>query len=306
MNNDFNIEEQTSTNARRVNMSKVNNGTTIVLIVGVIIAAMASMSELGISINAETLFTFSLLCIILFIIATIIYLCRYSVGTARAKASEEYEKISMEYDSLKRQVHDKGYTKDLPELCIRYRETELQNYRTAILSDACIPYDAYVRLYRDKTDEELEQFALSPSSLRCIRKANRARGLRICPEDLMSDKKSAFIRFSALSLNPRTKQRIDITANTFSRAITTSVASSIAVTAMIVMDWQAIAQWAIRMIPIFWAYFKGDLDGEKNIRNTAMPYMERQAQILKLMIQWKETEAPTILKESEKQHQLHT
>ena len=300
MNDDFNIEEQASTNARKVNMSKLNNGTTIVLIVGVIIAAIASMSELGITINAETLFEFSLLCIILFIIATIIYLCRYSVGTSRAKSTKEYEQIVTEYEDLKRQIHDKGYTKDLPELCIRYREQELKNYRSAILSDACISYDTYAKLYRDKSDEELSKYSLSPSSLRCIRKADRAKGLRICPEDLMSDKKSTFIRFSALSLNPRTKQNIDITTNTISRFITTAVASSIAVTAMIVMDWQAIAQWAIRMIPIFWAYVKGDNDGEKNIKNTAMPYMARQIQILRLMIQWKDAEASTILKESEK------
>lgn len=292
MNDDFNVDEQgleqASTNARKVNLSKVNNGTTIVLIVGVFIAALASMSELGITINPETLFTFSLLCIILFIIATIIYLCRYSVGTARAKDSEEYKTILAEYEEAKKQIHDKGYTKDLAELCIRYRESELKNYRTAILSDACISYDTYSKLYRDKSDEELAKYSLSRTSLKCIRKADRAKGLRICPDDLMSDKKSAFIRFSALSMNTRTKQRIDITANTVSRFITTSVASSIAVTAMIVMDWQAIAQWAIRMIPIFWAYFKGDMDGEKNIRHTAIPYMARQTQILKLMIQWQD------------------
>ena len=284
--NKLDIHTDVVTGARKLNVAKISNHTTWVLIGAVIIAAIASMGELGLSLDPSAIFRTSLLCVVLFIVASLIYRMRYTNGAGRAKESEAFKKALEEYNEIKEKIHESGVIKQLSALCVRYRKMELQSYRTAILSDACIDYKTYEKEYKEKSDEDLLALNLSPNAIKCIRKADRARGLRLSPNDLLSDKKTSFIRFSALSPSPASRQNFDVTLNTVSRLITTGFAGSVSVVVMFSLSWQAVCQWAIRMIPIVWAAFKGDHDGEKNVMHTAIPYMSRQTQILTLMLEW--------------------
>ena len=87
-----------------------------------------------------------------------------------------------------------------------------------------------------------------------------------------------------------TRRNVDFATNMVSRLFTTLLSGTVVIDVIINPSWQSVAQWALRMIAIFWAAVSGYDAGVKNISETTMSYIARKTEILKIFIAWNEKE----------------
>lgn len=277
-----------------IDAAKVNNFASVAIIVCVVIAAVLSMGN--VSFTFQQAISVSTLCIILFVVASLVYKTKYSEYTARAMQTESYQKAEEEYAALVKTVQERELLGKLPDLCQRYVEMELKQYRTAVLSSVCIPYSTYAESYMHKTKKELKEANLNRAMIRAVRKADRAKVLRLTPQGLLSSSRQSFLRFSVLTISSGERERIDTAFNTVSRLITTILGGAVAVEVIFDFSWQAIAQWVLRMLPIAVAAFSGAQQGTRNIEQTAIPHRKAQSTVLTTMLEWEASAAKSSAK----------
>ena len=279
-----------STTFKLVDAAKVNNIASLALVICVVIASVLSMGEVKLTF-AEAV-SVSTLCIILFIVSSLIYKTKYAEYEAKAKQNAEYIEVQNEYDSLVKKIQEKGLLARLPELCQRYIDLELKQFRTAILSNACIPYEVYERDYMRLSDAELKTLEITDAMRKAIKKANRAKGLHLTAQGLLSVSKQSVIRYSALTVSSHQREQIDSALNTLSRIVTTFLGGAVAVEVIVNFSWQAVAQWVLRMLPLAFAAFSGANQGTRNIMNTAIPHKRKQINIIVTILEWEKDYAP--------------
>lgn len=290
MSEKYDIIEDSKPEIKRITLGNLKNTTTLVLIVGTVIAALVSMGEITLTMTG--LRDLTLLCCIIFLISSLVYSTRYEASMEAAKQEDDYKETVAEYEEQKKKIHEKGLITELPRLCLRYREEDLKNYRSEILSDACISYDTYAEKYKDLTKKELEAAGLPKGAIRCILKANKATGVRLSSSELMSAKKQSWIRRAAISFSSETKQSIDTALNVVTRLATTFLSGAVVITVIFDPSLKAIAQWAVRMLPVVSAAISATVAGRRNIKNTAIPYYRRITEVIKLCIKWSEESIP--------------
>lgn len=284
MDKDFRLRGDGGATFKLVDAAKVNNFTSIVLLVCVAITAVLSMGEVTFTI--QNALSVSVICVVLFVVASLIYTSKYKEYEAKARESELYISTKAEYDKVVKTFQDKKLLNRLPDLCLRYIEEELVQYRAAILSSVCLNYDTYKENYLNKTRKELKALNLAPSVIKAIYKANKARGLRLDPQKLTTNFKQSFFRYSALTITSGARESIDTGVNTLSRLATTVLGGVVSVSVIINFSWQTLAQWAIRMLPLAVAAMSGAHQGTRNIEQTAIPHMRGQINILNTMLEW--------------------
>ena len=269
---------------------KLPNTINIVMVACVIIAALLFLGDLKLSFGS--MLNASLLVAIIFLIASIAYRTNYQKGMFSAMKDEEYEKVKEAYESVKNQIYVMGLAPGLSDYCLRYVEKDLRAYRTAILSDACIQYEAYERDFMDKSYQKLKASGVSKRVAKCISRANKAKAIKLNTSMLLTSGSSAHKR-RGLGMSTITKRKIDFSFNILSRSVTTLLSGTVVVDVIINPSWQALAQWLIRMIAVFWAAVSGYNAGTKNILETTVSYLSRKTEILKVFIAWYEKEQGT-------------
>ena len=273
-----------------IDAAKANNIASVALIICVIIASVLSMGEVKLTL-AEAV-SVSTLCVILFIVSSLIYKTKYAEYKAKAKQNTEYIAVQNEYDALVMKIQEKGLLARLPELCQRYVDLELKQFRTALLSNACIPYDVYERDYMRLTNSELKDLEITDAMRKAIKKANRAKGLHLTAQGLLSVSRQSLIRYSALTVSSHQREQIDSALNTLSRIVNTFLGGAIAVDVIMNFSWQTVVQWVLRMLPLAFAAFSGANQGTRNIMNTAIPHKRKQINIIVTILEWEKDYAP--------------
>ena len=285
MGEKFHFDEATvAPEVKRISAHTVANTTTLVILLGTVIAALVSMGEITLTMSG--LRDLTLLCCIIFLVSSMVYTARYEASMQTAKQDEAYLTVIKEYERCKEEVHNKGLITKLPDMCIRYCAEELKMFRSEILSDACIPYEVYETKYKDLTRAELEELKLSKSTIRCILRANNATGIRLSTTELLSGKRTSVFRFSPMYFGPDTKQLFDTSINVISRIATTLLSGAVVITVIFDPSIKAVAQWAVRMLPVVSAAISGTIAGQKNVYHTAIPYYMRLTEILKTCLKW--------------------
>ena len=205
--------------------------------------------------------------------------------------TDEYKNARREYDETKAIIYKKGIASKVSGFCLRYVEEDLKNYRTSILANACIEYGTYVDKYMNKSLKDLMKMKLSRREMECILKANRASGIKISSDVLLSGTGGRARRRGGLGISGTARQNIDFAFNMASRFLTAFLTGSVAVSVIIEPSWQTVAQWGIRMLPVVWSALVAYNSGVKNVLETAVPYLSRKTELLKIFISWAEAEA---------------
>ncbi len=262
---------------------KVPNAINIVMIMCIIIAALLFLGE--ITLTFGSLINVSLMVAIIYLIASIAYRTNYQKGMYAAAREEEYIKTKEAYEGVKNEIYTLGIAPILSDYCIKYTERDLKAYRTSILADACVRYEQYEKEYMNKSYQELVEAGVSKAAAKCISRANKAEGIKLNTNMLLSADSSAR-KHRGLGMSTSTKRKVDFTTNMFFRFVTTLLSGTVVVDVVINPSWQALAQWLIRMIAVFWAAVSGYNAGVKNISETTVSYLSRKTEILKIFIAW--------------------
>ena len=269
---------------RALDTAKVNNLTSWALIACVLIASVLSLGK--VTFTFQEAISVSTLCIILFLVSSLIYRTKYTEYEAKAKQCPEYIAIDKTYNELVNRIHNEGLLVRLPELCQRYVDEELKTFRTAILANACIPYSVYATDYANKSVKELKSLPISKSMRKAICRANKAKCLKLNAQSLLSVSKQGFIRFSALMISSGQRETIDSALNVVSRMFTTFLGGAVTVAVIIDWSWQSLVQWGIKMLPLAMAAYSGATQGTKNIFQTAIPHKKSQINIIATILEW--------------------
>lgn len=283
----FEIEETPEVSIQKVDQAKIPNTMNVIMIIAVIIAALVSMGELRFTINDVV--DFSFMAVLIYLITSMVYRNNYTAGMNRAMTLPAYEQAQAEYEKAKAQIYDKGMVSRLPELCMRYVEEDLIRCRTVILSDACIPYDLYVSEYLGKTKKELEDKGLAKSTISCIMRANKVKGLKLNSSMLLAGDSSSFLfRKMTLGISSSAKKNFDFGWNMVTRALTTTLTVMVGVEVVIEPSFKTLIPWVIKMIPVLWAALTSYNSGIQNINETYIPHTQKKTEIIKILIAWDE------------------
>lgn len=288
MSEKYSVSDIPEVEIKKVSAVSVKNITTAILIVCTLIAALVSMGEINLTLTG--VIGLSLLCFIIFLIASLVYSTRYEASMEQAKSETDYIETVKAYEEQKEKIYSLGIITRLPELCLKYRENELKMYRSEILSDACISYEVYEKEYKNLTESELKQLNLSPQAIKCIKRARSAKGIRISAQELMSGKRSPMYFRAFAYITPETRQVFDTSLNVISRLVTTLISGAVVISIALEPSLEAVAQWAVRMLPVAFAAISGSIAGRNNIKHTAIPCYVRLTEILKTCIKWSEEE----------------
>ena len=280
------LEEEILSERKSVR-AKLPNAVNMVMIFCIIIAGVLFMGEIKLTFGS--LLNVSLLVAIIYLIASIAYRNNYQNGMYAAMKDEDYRKAKESYEKAKSDIYSLGIASKLGDYCVKYIKQDLKKYRASILADACIPYEKYESDYLDKTYKELLEKGLSKKTAWCIVRANRATGIKINTGTLLTSD-SNFHRHRGLGMSTLTRRNVDFATNMVSRLFTTLLSGTVVIDVIINPSWQSVAQWALRMIAIFWAAVSGYDAGVKNISETTMSYIARKTEILKIFIAWNEKE----------------
>lgn len=283
----FEIEEPPEVSIQKVDQAKIPNTMNVIMIIAVIIAALVSMGELRFTINDVV--DFSFMAVLIYLITSMVYRNNYTAGMNRAMTLPAYEQAQAEYEKAKAQIYDKGMVSRLPELCMRYVEEDLIRCRTVILSDACIPYDLYVSEYLGKTKKELEDKGLAKSTISCIMRANKVKGIKLSSSMLLAGESSSFLfRKMTLGISSSAKKYFDFGWNMITRALTTTLTVMVGVEVVIEPSFKTLIPWVIKMIPVLWAALTSYNSGIQNINETYIPHTQKKTEIIKILIAWDE------------------
>lgn len=278
-------------NRKKITARPSGTGNAILLCV-VLIAALVSLGEITLTLSGVV--NVSLMVIVLYVIASVVYQNSYTDRFERAKSEEKYQQVKSDFDKACKKIYDSNLLVKLPELCIEYSHQDLINTRTALLLDACIPYDLYEREYLGKSADQLAQMDLPPDVVKCIVSANKVKAMRLTATTLLSTGADESLTEKLLrrigvrrsiGIESKTRQQIDFTSNMISRALTTLLAGAVGVN--VVLDdfsIRTIALWAMKMLPIAIAAISGGNSGARNVYDTLIPLLERKTKIINIII----------------------
>ncbi|MBR2342994.1 MAG: hypothetical protein IKA64_01925 [Clostridia bacterium] len=273
--------------SEEIEVKKIPTRLNVFLILCVIIAALASMGDLTLSIKEAA--SISALVLFIYVVSRMIFHNVYTENVLIAKEGEEYRSVSEEYRKISSEIYDRGLFPKLPELCLRYREEELRAFRSEILSDVNISYEVYEKSYRGKSRAELKRLGLSRSARYAIARANAAKGIYVAQDTLLSGDCKPRKRGDLLRRSSERQQRNDYIWNGASGLLTTVLAGVIVISVVFNFSLHTVIQWAIRMTPIATAALTAAPAGRRNVTSVAIPYIKNKTSVLKTFIAW-ETE----------------
>jgi hypothetical protein len=223
----------------------------------------------------------------------------YAGAIEKGKQTEPYLEAKRAHDEVVKEIYDNGLIAKLPDMCIEYCKEDLKHCRAQILLDACISYEVYEAEYLGRSEEELRALDLPQDAVKCILAANKTRGLHLTAGALLSDGEGTTLiervmrRFGfrrGIGIESRTRQQIDFTTNSVSRAITTCLAGAVTIS-IVLEDFsvETLALWAMKMLPVAIAVLGGNNGGARNVTDTLIPQLEKKTKILKTIMASVET-----------------
>lgn len=291
MDNSFNelLEREEKGQYEKIDLKKIPSRLNVFLILGIVIAALASMGEIAFTVGEAVNIT--LLVVFIYVISLMIYRNVYQDNMYKAKQSDEYRAAESEYHEIAKEVYDKGLASRLSELCSRYRKEELKAFRTEVLEDMCIKYGDYEKSYFDKTKKDLKKMQLSKATIKCILKANKARGIYISQDMLLSGDCAPRRRDKVFLRTSERREASDRTKHAVSGLLKTVLVGVVGISVAFDFSLEAIAQWAVRMMPVVAAALSAGPAGRSNIFDVAIPYLKKKTEVLKTMLVWADEDA---------------
>lgn len=272
---------------KKPQVPKLPNIMNMVMIFCIIIAGLLFLGEIKLTFGS--ILNISLTVAVIFLVASITYRNNYQNGMYSAMKDGEYIKAKESYEKTKSDIYALGIAYNLPEYCVKYIENDLVKYRSSILADLCVPYDVYERDYLGKTYTELLSMGVPRKKARCINRANNATGIKLNASMLLVSGPNNY-KHRGLGISTVARRNVDFASNIVYRLFTTLLSGTVVVDVVINPSWQSLAQWALRMMAVFWAAVCGYDAGHRNIMETTISYISRKTEILKIFISWHEKE----------------
>lgn len=259
-----------------------------IMLAGIVIIAMVlSLTDFTFSLGDFKNFT--ALTLFLYVVTTIVYRNRYHKGKLRGRSDAEYIEALNDYKKAKNKIAELGIASYIPTFCQEYKAKELKEYRKGILADVDLDYDEYMKEYRHLSNRRIMRLPLPRYTRKAIIKCNKAKPVKLTPGLIMNESGEAS-RQKLISQSGRDRERRDKFKNFLSKGFVIFFGGAIVVNIIFDFSFIAIAQWFVRMLPIFSAIIMGDDEGFCDIAVTETHFKKDQTTIINLLFeQYKES-----------------
>ena len=211
-----------------------------------------------------------------------------------------YERASDRFEEKKRKVIESGHQKRLNEFCQDYIARELRSARIAILANAGIDFDVYIKLYEGKDKGTVNTMeGLSKLQKKAINAANNVKPIRLTSEMIMMRDTSANRR-SPLGMHPKTKKAFAFGGKFLSVASITIITTAAVLQTATEPVSVIIATCAMKLVTIVINGFMGYKMGYENISEDTVNYLNNQADLMEQAIHFCNEHGGS--KEDEKPH----
>lgn len=253
------------------------------LVALVAIAAIVGFTDL--TFNVQSLLKFSALTAFLYCLTTVTYRNRYDHGKLKGKNDPEYTEAVEEYQNAIESIPDFCTEDMISVYCERYKERELSGYRRDLLMPFRIEEGEYQEKYLDMHFWQVVRLKKSWKFRCAILKCNRAKAIPLTPTMILNESGDSRSRRRALGPSGKQREKRDKRKQALSRAIVSFGGGAIAVSLIFDFSWHALAQWAVRILPIVAAIINGDNDGYDDIAVTEAEYKRDQTKFIKRMVE---------------------
>lgn len=257
-NNDFKIPDF-DLGIKKAAKSITANGSAIVSILAIVIAAMLFFTDISGGFNLTA--SFSVTGGILLCLCIVEYYSNKRMGMQEAKKEQTYIDVMSEHKELSEECQRKCSSRGITAFCLDYAEEDLVRRRTAILRQVDLTYEEYAQ-YIGKKKKELPK-DMPHHTKKCVNKANRQKLMYLSQDNLVfsvSTEKEARLMLSTTSREIQKDLFFLIPA-------TASAVFSVGVLAQVITDF-SFATITMAMIKIFCLIFnaiKGYQTGFYNI-----------------------------------------
>ncbi len=253
------------------------------LVALVAIAAIVGFTDL--TFNVQSLLKFSALTAFLYCLTTVTYRNRYDHGKLKGKNDPDYREAAEGYQDVIESIPDFCTEDMILAYCERYKERELFAYRRDLLMPFRIEEKEYQEKYLDMRFWQVVRLKKSWKFRCTILKCNRAKPIPLTPTMILNESGDSRSRRRALGPSGKQREKRDKRKQALSRAIVSFGGGAIAVSLIFDFSWHALAQWAVRILPIVAAIINGDSDGYDDIAVTEAEYKRDQTKFIKRMVE---------------------
>ena len=214
------------------------------------------------------------------------YVCLADTGSKAGLSTEKYTKSVDEYASEKKKIFQGNMQNRMLDFCNYYVTNELQNTRTSIIAVVGLSYDDYLEKYMHLDDKGIEALTdLNSAQKKAIRKANKIKPIKLTPEMILRQGRSAKRR-SALEINPVTKKNVKFGFK-FVQITALSVGMSlIAFDILVEPSWIIFASVCLKLLSVIINGFGGYKAGYENIVIDTVNYTDAQTDLMQQAIQY--------------------
>ena len=253
------------------------------LIALVAIAAIVGFTDL--TFNVQSLLQFSALTVFLYFLTTITYRNRYDHGKLKGRNDLDYQAAVKDYQEAINSIPSECTDDMISDYCETYKERELSLYRRELLMPFRIGEKDYQEKYMDMRFWQVLRLKKSWNFRLAIIKCNRAGPIHLTPDMVLSENGEGGCRRRALRQSGKQRERHDKRRQALQRALISFGSGAIVVSLFFDFSLQALALWAVRLLPVVTAIISGDADGYEDIAVTETEYKRDQARFIKRMVE---------------------
>lgn len=253
------------------------------LIALVAIAAIVGFTDL--TFDVRSLLKFSAITVFLYFMTTITYRNRYDHGKLKGKNDPDYQAAVKSYQDALDAIPKECTDDMISEYCERYKHRELSDYRHELLLPLRVTEEEYQTKYLDMRFWEVFRLKKSWKFRRTIIMCNRAKPIHLTPAMILNESGDGRRRRRALGPSGKQREKRDKRKQALWRAAMSFSGGAIAVSLIFDFSWQALAQWAVRILPVVTAIISGSDDGYDDIAVTETEYKRDQTKFIKRMVE---------------------
>ncbi|MBQ8393845.1 MAG: hypothetical protein IJX51_08805 [Clostridia bacterium] len=214
------------------------------------------------------------------------YVCCADTGSKAGLSTEKYIVSMDNFADKKNCIFEGNMQNKMINFCNYYTANELRNTRTSIIAVVGLAYDEYWEKYMHLDDKGIDALTdLTPAQKKAIKKANRVKPVKLSPEMILRQGRSARRR-SPLEINPAKKKNM-LFGFKFIQITALSVGMSlIAFDVMAEPSWIIFASVCLKLLSVILNGFGGYKAGYDNIVIDTVNYTNAQTDLMQQAIQY--------------------
>jgi hypothetical protein len=238
------------------------------------------------NITLQSVADLSLQMFVLMFLSYGMYVSMYQNGMMAGEKLPLYISVTNRYNQIRDEIASDNNHQALSSFCRGYVEQELKSRIEDLILVWGITYEQYEKI-RFLSRNKLAEQGLSKGQIRCVRKANRIRPIKLTPEMLCKQGKAP-IKRGVMHIQPAIRRKKDYVKKFFTTSLTSCAMGFIAFELFSEPTWETVCAVVFKLFMVAITGYSGYMRGYDNIVTDSVLYMQDQIDLLGQFKRWKD------------------